>query len=372
MNQKLMKKSLITLAVLGAFAGAAQAQTSDQSVVTLYGSFDAGVRDVNHVNTNGDSKWTMGSAGQYNSNRLGFKGTEDLGGGNNAHFDLEIGFNSGTGQLDVAATRNNLFDRQAFVGLGGKWGSLDLGRQYSVSFKTIYGYDPFHYQYTAIIPLAAAAAGTSYYNAFSGNPLLGATYYGGTRFNNDIQYTGTFGPVTARAEYSLGEQTGSTSNGAAQALGLGYAGGPVSIAAAYTEKKPNIAASGAANFQQNKQLTVGGAFTAGPLRASLGYIEEKNATGTSAGDGKIKNLWGGLAFKAGSAVEVTGAVYQTKGTLSGILDAKKTLYIAGVTYFFSKRTNFYADIDQARYSGGININGYDKQNGVSVGINTTF
>jgi predicted porin len=366
MNQKLMKKSLITLAVMGAFAGATQVQAADGDVVTLYGSFDAGVRNVNNANANGDSRMTMGSNGQYNSNRIGFKGNEDLGGGNNAHFDLEIGFNSGTGQLDTATNRNNLFDRSAYVGMGGNWGSLDLGRQYSVSFKIIGMYDPFNYKYTGIIPLAGAAAGTSYYNTFAGS-----NYYGGTRFNNDIQYTGTFGPVTARAEYALGEVTGSTSKGAAQAIGVGYTGGPISIGAAYTEKKPSIAATGAANYQQNKQLTVGGAFTAGPMRASVGYIEEKQATGTSAGEGKIKNTWGGLSFQASSAVGVTGAVYQTKGSIAS-LDAKKTLYIAGVTYNFSKRTNFYADIDQNRFAGGLTINGKDKQNGVSVGINTTW
>src|SRR5436309_552652 len=80
-----MKKSLLALAVLGAFAGVAQAQTS----VTIYGSFDGGVRYQNHQDAAGHSRLTMGSTGTYNSNRLGFKGVEDLGGGLNAHFTLE-------------------------------------------------------------------------------------------------------------------------------------------------------------------------------------------------------------------------------------------------------------------------------------------
>jgi predicted porin len=112
---------------LGAFAGVAQAQTS----VTIYGSFDAGIRNQRDIDATGHSRTT----GTYNSNSLGFKGVEDLGGGLNAHFTLESGFNSGTGELNN--TQNKLFQRSAFVGLGGQWGSLDLGRQYTVAFKTV-------------------------------------------------------------------------------------------------------------------------------------------------------------------------------------------------------------------------------------------
>ena len=88
-----MKKSLLALAVLGVFAGAAQAQSS----VTVYGSFDGGLR---HTNSAAGSAWTVSSNGTYLSNRIGFKGVEDLGGGLNAHFTLETGFNTGNGALD--------------------------------------------------------------------------------------------------------------------------------------------------------------------------------------------------------------------------------------------------------------------------------
>jgi predicted porin len=103
--------------------------------VTIYGSFDAGIRNQRDIDATGHSRTTMSSTGTYNSNRLGFKGVEDLGGGLNAHFTLESGFNSGTGELNN--TQNKLFQRSAFVGLGGQWGSLDLGRQYTVAFKTV-------------------------------------------------------------------------------------------------------------------------------------------------------------------------------------------------------------------------------------------
>jgi predicted porin len=371
MNQKLMKKSLITLAVLGAFAGAAQAQ-APATVVTLYGSFDGGVRNVTNQNAAGDSRMTVSSNGTYNSNRLGFKGNEDLGGGNNAHFDLEIGFNTGTGATDTATnTISALFNRAAYVGMGGSWGSLDIGRQYSVAFKAISAYDPFNYKYTGIIPLAGASVGSQ----TLGTPTAtaAATGVGGaTRFNNDIQYSGTFGPVTARAEYAMGEQIGSRSRGAAQAVGVTYAAGPISVGGAYSEQKPNMGTTAASSWQDRKQSTIGGAFKAGPFRAVLGYIDDKVSTGTAAGEKKTKNVWGGGSFTVSPAVEVSLAVYETK--ISGAFpQGKQTLYIAGVTYGFSKRTNFYADVDQKKFKDSlVPFPGKDKQTGVSVGINHTF
>jgi Outer membrane protein (porin) len=375
MNQKLMKKSLITLAVLGAFAGAAQAQ-APADVVTLYGSFDGGIRGVTpvSVDANGNKldRFTVGSNGTYNSNRLGFKGNEDLGGGNNAHFDLEIGFNTGTGTTDNA--NNTLFNRSAYVGLGGKWGALDIGRQYSVAFKVIGGYDPFNYKYTGIIPLAGAAIGSQAIGTPAA-PLTAVNGAGATRFNNDIQYTGTFGPVTARAEYALGEQAGSnnfgSNRGAAEALGVTFGNGPFSVGGAYSEQKPNV---GAAFQQYRKQSTIGGAFTAGPVRVAGGYIDDR-LTGT-AGELKIKNGWVGVSFAASPAVEATVALYETKVSgASPLADGKRDLIIAGVTYGFSKRTNFYADIDYAKGKDSLNpvlVIGKDKQTGISVGINHLF
>lgn len=344
-----MKKSLLALAVLGAFAATASAQTS----ITIYGSFDAGVRNQTHVDNAGDSVLKMSSNGTYNSNRLGFKGVEDLGGGLNAHFNLETGFNSGTGTLDNAT--NRLFNRTASVGLGGAWGSVDLGRQYSVNFKTIGAYDPFNYKYTGIIPLAAQA--------------------GLTRLDNDIQYTGTFGGVTARAEYALGEVAGSTGNNSTQAIGASYAGGPFSVGAAYTAGKRG--ATPATADQTLKNWTVGGAYATGPFRVAAGYADAKQdiAAGTDVG---TKDWWLGGSYSITPAAALTVAYYETKATIDtpvGSVDGKRKLFVVGGTYALSKRTNFYADIDNAKYAGSAAVPGTTNQTnstGVSVGINHFF
>ena len=380
-----MKKSLLALAVLGAFAGVAQAQTS----VTIYGSFDAGVRDQTAQSTGGNSRVTMGSAGTYNSNRLGFKGVEDLGGGLNAHFTLETGFNSGTG-ANVDTTR--FFNRSAFVGLGGQWGSIDLGRQYTVAFKTVGAYDPFNYKFTAIIPTSQASIAA------------------GTRNDNDIQYTGTFGPLTARAEYALGERVGGGSNNSAAAVGATFATGPFSVGAAYTKRRPTVGATPAVvasnglittpafggENQDNTHFTVGGAFTFGPGRIAAGYAREKqDRIGSIGSEATQKNAWLGGSYDITPALGLTAAYYDTKGETFGNTAAgsngKRQLFIIGATYALSKRTNFYADVDYARFKGdlvnGANTTyltggsaqeglaaavGQSKQTGVSVGINHLF
>jgi predicted porin len=377
-----MKKSLLALAVLGAFAGVAQAQTS----VTIYGSFDAGVRDQTNQDAAGHSRTTMNSAGTYNSNRLGFKGVEDLGGGLNAHFTLETGFLSGSG---ANADSTRFFNRSSFVGLGGNWGSLDLGRQYTVAFKTVGAYDPFNYKFTGIIPTSQASISA------------------GTRNDNDIQYTGTFGPLTARAEYALGEQVGGGSNNSAAAVGATFATGPFSVGAAYTKRRPTVVTAAAATTttpaiagqnQDNTHFTVGGAVTFGPARIAAGYAREKQDRAAAiGGDASQKNAWLGGSYDITPALGLTAAYYDTKaegfGT-TGNNNGKRQLFIIGATYALSKRTNFYADVDYARFKGDLASGtavanttyltggsgqlglaaaaGQSKQTGVSVGINHLF
>jgi len=332
-----MKKSLLALAVLGAFAGVAQAQTS----VTIYGSFDGGVRHLTNVNAAGDSNWTVDSRGTYNNNRLGFKGVEDLGGGLNAHFVLESGFMSGSGKQDVAGT---LFQRTASVGLGGAWGSLDIGRQYSVNFKTIGSYDPFSYKYTGIVPLAAQG--------------------GLTRLDNDLQYTGTFGAVTVRAEHAFGEQAGSFSNAATNAVGATYAEGAITVGGAFTQRKNSVGTP--ASYQDQRNWTLGGAYTTGPVRVALGYADNKQDQSATT-QTRTKDWWLGGSYAVSAETALTAGYYETKSTPVAGADVKSKLFIVGGTYALSKRTNLYADIDNRRFD-----NGTATQNGLSAGINHLF
>lgn len=365
-----MKKSLLAVAVLGIFAGAAQAQSN----ITIYGSVDAGIRNLTNANAAGDSVLGMSngitSSGISNSNRLGFKGVEDLGGGMNAHFVLESGFVLGRGAFTGAAGSQTLFSRQAFAGITGPWGELDLGRQYSIALKQLGSYDPLSYKFPTIVPLAFAA---------SADPSSGG------RFNNNIQYIKTFGPLTARVEYALGEVAGSTSNGASQGVGLHYQDTSIAAGAAYTRRKPLVGAV----YEDNNQWLVGGAYIAGPFRVALGYIDEQQDVG--AAKAKIKNVWLGGSYNFSPAFKLAGGFYQTKNTTVAGTDGKRDLLIVTGTYALSKRTELYLEVDRAKFTSafsnqytaspiglpggnaaGVGANGQLSQTGISVGINHTF
>ena len=120
-----MKKSLLAVAVLGAFAGAASAQSS----VTLFGIVDLSVNSFENRNTRIRSM----NSDQLNSSRLGFRGTEDLGGGLLAGFVLEGALAPDVGNGGAAGGGFN-FQRRSTVSLTSKMGEIRLGRDYTNSF----------------------------------------------------------------------------------------------------------------------------------------------------------------------------------------------------------------------------------------------
>lgn len=118
-------KGFRALLALPIFAAAQAA--SAQSSVTVYGLVDTFVQVVN---TGSGYTPAMNSSGQYGT-RIGLRGSEDIGGGNKVDFDLENGFNSNDGSF---ATPGSMFNRQAWVGASGNWGSVRAGRQNSLLF----------------------------------------------------------------------------------------------------------------------------------------------------------------------------------------------------------------------------------------------
>lgn len=333
-------KNIAAAIVLGV---ACQGHVFAQDAIQVYGSIDGGFRRLSNVDAAGNSKLTMNSTGTYNSNRLGFRGIEDLGGGLKARFTLETGFFGGSG----AQAADQYWNRESTVGLSGPWGAIDAGRQFSVSARTVAGYDPFRFKYLSIVPLSRAIIGSSQ-----------------TRFDNDVQYTGTFGPITVRAERMFGEAAGSAATNSATGLGGTYAQGPISVGGAYTKWNDG----GGAGFDRT-QATLGGTYTIGATRVALGIIDDKVQTATV--DKVAKNTWLGASYDVSSALALTGAFYKTKGSTSGVPNEKKLL-MAGGTYALSKRSNLYFEVDRTRFSGGAIVNGQTNQTGVSAGLNHAF
>src|ERR1700741_4278868 len=143
-----MKKSLVAPAAL-AVAGVASAQSS----VTLFGVFDAAVSSYSNTSQTAfgtrikTSKTALTNSG-YNASRLGFRGTEDLGGGLAASFWLEASLGNedgpaGGGTNNFTAGSNQFFNRRSTVSLSGAFGEVRLGRDYTPTFWNDTVFDPF-------------------------------------------------------------------------------------------------------------------------------------------------------------------------------------------------------------------------------------
>jgi len=175
----------LAAALLGAGL-AAQAQT-----VTIYGIMDVAVERLTHVNANGDSLTRMPNLTGTLPSRIGFRGSEDLGDGWQALFQLESGTAIDTGGFNNGG---RIWGRAAYVGVNGPFGRFTLGRQATMT------------------PLAVSShvMGPALYSFASHEP-----YIPNAISDNTIAWLGTFSGVTVGATYSLGRDTASVGGPAA-------------------------------------------------------------------------------------------------------------------------------------------------------------
>jgi len=299
-----MKKSLLALAVLGAFAGAASAQSS----VTIYGTVDLNAR---YVKNDGTSRAYSLSQDGINSSQLGFKGTEDLGGGLKASFDLRGGVNPDTG------TANSKFwNRRSTVSLLGNFGEVRLGRDYTASVWNQLAFD---------------ALGT---NGVGGG-LNVVQKYIGTRRDNSIGYFlpsgigGVYGQFMAAAA-----ENGTTADRAGRYVGgrVGFAAGPVDVAAAYGQQKFS---SGAAD---QKSYNVGGQYNFGVVTL-IGYLGRE----TQASD--KESVYNISAVVPIGVSEIHVAYDLSKRDNAGAT-TKIDQMALGYVYNLSKRTAVYSTVSR--------------------------
>lgn len=214
-----MKKTLLAVAVTGAFSMTAHAQSS----VTIYGLIDASMAYTSNSTTTagaaGSSNYRV-TSGLINGSRFGFKGAEDLGGGTKAIFTLENGFNINSGTLGQGS---RMFGRQAFVGLqNDRFGSLTIGRQYD----SLVDY---------LAPLTLN--GTGFGGWIAAHPYDNDNTNNSLRVNNSVKYSSiNYNGLTAGALYGFSNKAGNFANNRAYSAGVNYANGPLTLAAAYLER----------------------------------------------------------------------------------------------------------------------------------------
>ncbi|MCA1324216.1 porin [Herbaspirillum sp. alder98] len=395
-----MKKSLLALAVLGAFAGAAQAQSS----VSIYGIIDTGVVYQSKVaTTNGGTGSKFGlNSGVIQGSRIGFKGVENLGGGLSAVFNLETGFNNDTGALQGsdAVSGSNLFRRKSVVGLAGGFGTVLVGRQ------------------TDFADTISAYTGVADFGGWISNSGSGLNRLQGTRTNNSISYTtNNIGGFTGNLLYGFGEQAGQTSAGQAFGAGLKYENGPLGLGATYYQSKANgtspadtslipatattvttntLAANQGSSAYKGWNLVASYQF--GPARVYGNWSRVKQdlntqANLTAAGVGSLTSLNNrllarsnkadmyeiGTAYSLTPSLKLLAAVDHTRAQFDGVSGkGKQTSYNLGSDYWLSKRTDLYAFVSYIRASDIVNTGVSDStgtdgnQAAVAVGIRHKF
>lgn len=307
-----MKKSLIALAVLAA-SGAAMAQSS----VTLFGRVDAYVG----VETTGVGAAELTknrvSNGGLTGSRWGMMGTEDLGGGLKAMFNLENRFSVDDG------TSAGQFLGNAFVGLGGGFGTVKLGRTY-----------------TAFDDARAVSNSSNVFDSsFTPNVFgTGADYT--VRGANGVRYeTPAFGGFSGALSYSFGEdKTAATDATHITSLLLKYAAGPLTAAYGYQDD----------TLTQNKFHQLSGAYNFGMASVSAGY-ERRNGTALT-GDDRGYNI--GVNVPVGAAVNLSAGYAREDVEVAGATTAKGTGFGLGATYTLSKRTKLYAGYKSTKVVDG--------------------
>lgn len=321
-----MKKSLLALAVLGAFAGTAAAQTN----VTLYGIADAGIGFADRGGDD-DSNLVHVFSGVQSTSRLGVRGSEDLGNGLRAVFNYETGVT-----IDNGGTSGSTFwQRRAVVGLAGGFGQVVLGRDYTPGFT---------------------AAGTTDVMSYGlWNNWLTYTANGGitTRASNGLFYTSpNWGGLTLRAMYSAGEaddeydivnglRTRTQKKGTGDALGVSavYANGPLTLQGYYQQFEGGL-------DDDLKQYGIGGQYAMGIFRLAVNYgrAEYMNI--------EHDGLGVGLGVKVGQGEFLANFIRQEVDAGSD-----PTADSFGIAYVhpLSKRTNIYASYGQLKNKDGANF-----------------
>lgn len=335
-----MKKTLLASAVLLAAAAPALAQSS----VTIYGVVDLGARSVKNDGYSTDNM--IAKDGSGTSSRLGFKGTEDLGGGLKASFVLESALSANTG---VAGSGSRFWDRQATLSLSSaSWGEVRLGRAKTSNRLVIDAFDPW------------GAAGmpdvTRIYSALTSAAVTNRT-------DNQIAY---FTPTMGGFYGSIDASEGSSNGNKTYSGRLGYKTGALHVAGGYGESENT-------NGQKYKLGTLGASYDFGFVTPSLSVSQSKYM-----GYEQTVYQIGATAPLAGGTLRASYA-QSTVNTAAEAFTGDGQLFAIGYLYPLSKRTALYGTAafikndGLATYRlGGTGINAGGDSTGFDVGIRHSF
>jgi predicted porin len=333
-----MKKSLVALAVLGAFGTSAFAQSS----VTLFGVVDLNAR---HSSNGTDSTQTLSQDGLASS-RIGLRGVEDLGGGMRAGFWLEGAINPDTG-----TPGGQTWQRRSTASLMGGFGEIRLGRDYAPTFWNATVFDPF---------------GTNGVGAQSNvhAPHVGIGQF--VRNNNSIGYflPSTMGGLYGQVMLAAGEGVSPNKYVGGR---VGFKTGPIDVAVAYGQ---NYVVPAVGGDDTAAIANIGAQYTLGPANL-MGYYS-RFTLGTSTRTNAL--IGGNVKFGPG----LVRASYSRFTDNSAATD-NGTQVAVGYVYDMSRRTALYGTVsrisnDTARAfsTGGLAAIAGKNHTGIEAGVRHNF
>jgi predicted porin len=343
-----MRKTCMTGLLAGAASMGSMGIAHAQSSVTLYGVVDSGILYKTQAGAGG-SAWQLAAGGE-STNRWGITGSEDLGGGWGATFQLESGFRISNGTLINAGLPPSagtfLFDRGATVGLTNTtFGALLFGENLSPLLRTLAQLDV-----------------TRYSNFGSLNNLLyqNLTGFNGGQYSwvdNSVEYQS---PVVygfrAMGMYAFGGVAGNFDAKRVISASLSWRFGDLLIAGAYfTGNDP----TGATDDEVAKTYTIGANYQLDRFQFAFDFAKfENQMNGTD-----INFYTGEVAYQLSPEWSLN-AVYIRLDNVANS-DGNGNLYKAGASYALSKRTMLYAD---AAYVQNNKLGTLGIQNSVPIGV----
>lgn len=359
---------LRVLAVLGfGLAGAAHAQSS----VTLFGLMDNGVSYISNEHGKGLVK---ANDGVFTPNLWGIKGTEDLGDGLKAIFQLTDQFSVNTGSITPG---QQLFSKTSFVGLqDSRFGTVTMGSQYDFMAMSLWasGID--------------TADDGGFFFGFPAGPFqrLGIPNNAtgeldwdrseGTAIANTVKYQSPkVGGLSFGAMYGFGNVAGSVGTGNSSSFGLNYVSGNLGLGAAYTDVKYLVTGKPQVSV---RNWGVGAVYKFDDITLH-GLVTTVHNMGNGAAAAEVS---GGVRWAFAQTWMLSGEYMYLKG--NAYLDNNHANQVgATLFYFLSKRTTLYvSSIYQIANAGasaeisGITDTGpgssSNSQTVVRVGMHTVF
>ena len=358
--------ALAAALVAGLCAGTASAQTN----ITVYGIVDAAFAHTDNADAAGHAVTKMATLTGSVPSRLGFRGSEDLGNGLSAVFALENGFNPDVG---TPSQGGRLFGRQAWVGLKGDWGVLQLGRVPNMTFY------------------AAIKSDVLGPNLFSISSI--DLYIPNARSDNAVAYMGTFKGFTVGATYSVGRDASAAGGPAATNCAgevasdaracrkytglLGYDAQSYGVTASYDKLYGNTGAAFGltSSGRYDRRATLNGYVMLGRTKVGAGVMDRKTDAATGLTESDLYYL--GISQPVGAALTLDAQV--ARKNVKGSAD-DTTMLVARLTYALSKRSAVYGAVGRmdnhgqaaiALDAGGTAAPGR-AQNGVMAGIRHVF